>query len=144
MTEKKSWDNIPSLEGLSVDWDYQSEHAADQRHSVRMDGKAVCGLFELKEIGVKIATAREAYIGQLLDLGTGGVSVRMSTPLDPGVPVKFGFFLGTMKILAKGVVKHCQNQGEQFRVGIEFVDLDPRVAGYVAELHASKVFGHRI
>ena len=37
--EKQGWDNIPSLEGLSVDWEYEPENAMGKRAKDRMVAK---------------------------------------------------------------------------------------------------------
>jgi c-di-GMP-binding flagellar brake protein YcgR len=142
MEKKNSWDDIPSLEGLSVDWEHESSHSSDKRTFVRMKDEDISALFELREILVKIATARETHTGRLLDISEGGLSLRFPVPLEQNQPLKMGFFLGTMKIISKGMVIHVEQMGDQYKVGIRFVDLDNETGKYITGLYSSKVLRH--
>ena len=46
MEPKKSWDDIPSLDGLSVDWDYKAREKVDNRSHSRLDAGSLQQLFE--------------------------------------------------------------------------------------------------
>ena len=59
MDEKKSWDDIPSLEGLSVDWDYTTQDKIDNRSYSRLDAGSLQQLFETGTIPAKLAIAGE-------------------------------------------------------------------------------------
>ena len=47
MEKKISWDSIPSLEGLEVDWEYNARDNADKRACARLNLKDMGALFEL-------------------------------------------------------------------------------------------------
>ena len=145
-TDKKfSWDDIPSLEGLGVDWEFKPETPLGKRSFVRINAKDITGLFEIKEIFVKVATVKATHTGSLLDISKGGLAVKLRLPvlLEENLPIKVGFFLGKMKIISKGSVKHAAKTGEWFTTGIEFVDLAAESAEYINGLHASKILRHK-
>lgn len=142
MEKKNSWDDIPSLDGLSVDWEYESSQSSDKRRFVRMIDEDILALFELREIIVKIATARETHTGRLIDISAGGLSLKLPAQLEQNQPLKMGFFLGTAKIISKGLVVHVEQMGEQYKVGIKFVDLEKETGEYITSLYSSKVLRH--
>ena len=37
MEKKVSWDDIPSIDGLGIDWEYKPETILDKRAFVRLD-----------------------------------------------------------------------------------------------------------
>lgn len=139
MSGRLSWDDIPSLEGVEVDWGYRPEKARDKRTFVRMTEGAVAQLFEVHEIPVKLATAKQTYTCALVDISEGGVALNIGADLPVGTPVKLGFFLGRHKVITQGVVQHVRRQQGGSIVGIQFVQLPEASREYIAELYASKV-----
>jgi len=137
--EKKSWDDIPSLEGLDVDWGYKPVTPLGKRSFVRIKLDEICELFEAREILVKVATTEKTYTARLLDISEGGLSLGMPALLEENRPVKVGFFLGTTKIISKAMVRHIRKNGEVYTTGVKFVDLNPEAAEYIRGLYASKV-----
>lgn len=148
MEKNKNWDDIPSLEGLTVDWEFGSKTSHEKRGFIRVNDEDVCGLFEMKEILIKIATARQTYTGRLLDISEGGLALSLSVLLDEqleeNLPVKVGFFLGTRKIISKAVVRHTQKIGDRYTTGIKFVDLGKETAEYIGGLYASQILRHQL
>ncbi|MBM9613726.1 PilZ domain-containing protein [Desulfobulbus rhabdoformis] len=142
MEKKVNWDSIPSLEGLEVDWDYEKKNVRDKRAFVRLDLNDMGQLFEVNEIPVKVATVQRVLQGTLLDLSTGGAAVLLNTSLDQGQALKIGFILNTVRVLAKGQVRHVQHLEQGYKLGIQFVDLDPKIGEFIGGLYASKVFRH--
>lgn len=142
MEKKTSWDDIPSLEGVGVEWEFKPENTLGKRSVVRINAEDISGLFEVKEIFVKIATAKETHTGRLLDVSKGGLSLSLPVSLEENLPIKVGFFLGTMKIISKALVRHVYKIGEQYATGIQFVDLNVESAEYLAGLYASKILHH--
>ena len=142
MEKKVNWDAIPSLEGLEIDWEYSARKGGDKRAFVRLNLDDIGQLFEAREIAVKVATQQQMYNGSLLDISTGGVAVLLAAALQVGQPVKVGFVLGTIRIVAKGVARHVQPLGGGYRSGIQFVDLEPAARDFIGGLYASKVFRH--
>ena len=112
----------------------------DKRAFVRLDLDDIGQLFEAREIAVKVATPHLMHNGTLLDISTGGVAVQLSAALEVNQPVKLGFVLGNMRIVAKGQVRHVQRLGSGFKSGIQFVDLDVASRHFIGGLYASKVF----
>ena len=100
MESKLSWDDIPSLEGLVVDWEYKSEIALDKRAFVRIAKEEMSQLYESGEIIAKLATAKQTYDGHLFDISAGGIALSLPVLLAENLPVKVGFFLGTTRIVS--------------------------------------------
>jgi len=139
MEKKLSWDDIPSLDGLGMDWDYKPETALDKRAFVRITKEEISQLYEDREILVKLATAKKNYDGHLLDISAGGIALSLPVLLEENLPVKVGFFLGTTRIISKGIVRHIDQSGNQYKTGIKFIDLANDSFEYIAGLHAANV-----
>lgn len=144
MEKKKSWDDIPSLEGLEMDWEYTTESSDNRRSSPRLHMEAVAKLFEVKEILVKIATASQTHTARLLDLNEGGACLEVPVRLEVLLPVRVGFFLGQMKIISKAEVRHVRKQGERYATGVKFIGLDKETAAYLRELHGAQIYRHPV
>lgn len=142
--EKKttSWDDIPSLEGLGVEWEYKPETSLGKRAFVRINVDDLTGLFEVKAIFVKIATTQNTYTGRLLDVSKAGLSLSLPVRLEVNQPIKVGFILGKEKIIAKASVRHVRAADGLFATGIQFVDLNEESAQYLGGLYASKILHH--
>ena len=139
MEPKKSWDDIPSLDGLSVDWDYKAREKVDNRSHSRLDAGSLQQLFETGAIPTKIAIAGQTLDARLVDLSRGGAAFSVAIPLAIGQPVKTGFVLGPAKILARGTVRHIKQEGGRTIVGVMFEALNEGSADYIAGLYASKI-----
>lgn len=142
MEKKVNWDSIPSLEGLEVDWDYGKNCARDKRAFVRLNLDDMGQLFEVSEIKVKVGTVQQIHDGVLLDVSAGGAAVKLSAPLEVQQPIKIGFVLSNTPIVAKGQVRHMHRLEKGYKIGLEFIDLDPNIKDYIGGLYASKVLGH--
>jgi hypothetical protein len=143
MEKKTSWDDIPSLEGLGVEWEYQPETALGKRAFVRINNDTLTGLFAVKEILVKIATAQQtSYTGRLLDISKSGLSISLPVALAENLPVMVGLFLGTVKVISKATIRQTRKEGATYTTGIQFVDLNKDAAEYIGGLYASKILHH--
>lgn len=143
MTEKTfSWDDIPSLDGGGVDWEYKPQAAADKRRYIRLNSGSLFQLFELQEISVRLATTKQTYDGTLIDISQGGLALNLPAELTLNLPVKVGFFLGREKIVSRGLVRHTKKDNKHYLTGIEFVDLAPTSLEFLASLYSSKVLYH--
>lgn len=63
----------------------------------------------------------------------------LSVLLEESLPLKVGFFLGSVKIISKAVVRHAHKIEDQYTTGVEFIDLDSESAGYINGLYASLI-----
>jgi len=136
---KLSWDDIPALEGLGMDWDYESTSALDKRSFIRLTDKDISGLFEVNEVLANIATDKQIYSGRLIDISAGGMLLSLPALIEPNLAVKVCFFLGTVKVLSRGVTRHSSKRDDWYLTGIQFLDLKKETAEYIAGLYASKV-----
>ena len=139
MERKLKWEDIPSLDGLCMDFEYKPKTSLDKRAFFRLSHEDVAQLFQIKEILVRISTVSKIYTAQLLDISEGGLSLNLQEFLEENLPLKIGFFLGTKKILSKAIVRHSYKVKDWYRTGIQFIDLDKESSEYISELYASKI-----
>jgi hypothetical protein len=142
MEKKVSWDAIPSLEGLEVDWEYNAGENKDKRACVRLNLKDMGAMFASSEITAKVATVHEVHSGLLVDISPEGAAVILPVSLEGGQPVKFGVALGSMRVIAKAQVRHVQPVGAGYKIGIRVVELEEQTRDFLGSLYASKVFRH--
>ena len=143
MKSEISWNDIPSLGGVGVGWEFKPESPLGKRSFIRLTDEDVFKLFDEKNIIVMIATAKQNYTGRLRDISKGGLSLSVPILLETNLPVKVGFFLGNVKITSKALVKHTAKKGTRYITGIQFIDLDEESAEYINGLHASKILRHK-
>ena len=144
MEKKKSWNDVPSLDELEMDWEYQPESSKDKRSFVRINSEAMAKLFQTKEILVKIAAGDQTCTARLLNLCEGGLSLAAPVQLEMHLPIKVSFLLGQMNIVSKAEVRHVRKSEEQYITGIKFVDLDKVSAEFLRGLYASQIFRHAL
>jgi hypothetical protein len=142
METKKSWNDIPSLEGLAMDWEYKSERAQDKRVFVRLGKESLAKLFEAKEVFVRIVVDGQAYTARLLDLSEGGLAVDAPVSLEASRSIKLGFLLGKVQIVSKAEVRHVRKWKDRYITGVKFINLDKESAEFIRGLYASKVLLH--
>jgi hypothetical protein len=93
MTEKNTkWDDIPSLDGLQMDWGYEAEKPQGQRKFERMSGAYVTSLLKTENIRVRVVTEKLTLDGLLSDISAGGLSLILKKELAVNEYVKVGFF----------------------------------------------------
>ena len=139
MEKKSGWDDVPSLDGLSVDWDYTPENECERRSFRRLNNKDMFKLFDAREIVVKLATTQHTYDGQLIDISDGGLGLNLPVLLKENELVKVGLLLGPRKIVTKGLVKHASKSETLCKTGIKFVDLAKDASEYISGLYASRI-----
>ena len=140
--EKKQWDDIPSLEGLQVDWQYQPENPLGKRSFVRMSDRELLKMFDGQHIPVKIATTKTNFIGSLLDICEGGLAVNLPVALAENQAIRVGFHLGMKKIISRAQVRYIRQCGQGYITGIMFVHLDTESREFIAGIYASRVLKH--
>ncbi len=146
--EKKDWDDIPSLEGLEVEWDFEPGNPHGKRAFERMKGEELAPLFKMQEIPVevsanipvRVATAKAQFQGIVFDICQGGLGIDSVPELFENQVVKVGFFLGKKKIISKAVVKWAVKKDTFYRSGLMFVELDQEANDFIAGVYASKQF----
>lgn len=140
MSDKKtSWDDIPSLNGLSVDWEFEPENPEGKRAHKRMMEGELCPVLNMRTIPIKMVTKNFEATGFLVDLTHAGSAICLPKTIAPNVPVKIGFFLGEQKIVSNAVVKHVKKIGNKFKVGLAFVNLTAEYKDFIVGLSASKI-----
>jgi len=138
--EKGNWDNIPSLEGLEVDWEFEPENPLGKRAGVRMGNNDLYPLLDVKNIPVKVVAKNFEGKGYLVDIAQSGMAVLLDSKLAENQQVKIGLFLGKQKILSRAVVRNVQMMQGKHRTGMEFVDLGDEYQSILSGIIASKVY----
>ncbi len=143
MAEKKTnWDDIPSLEGLEMDWDYAADGAHAKRRFERLTLDDMTNIFEMKTIPVRVAASDFTIDGTVNDLSGGGIAVTLKKPVEVGQKVMVGFFMGSRKIVSRAVVKQTAPVKGGYRIGFQFEDIKEEDSSYINGLYASKVLNH--
>ena len=137
--KKKDWDEIPSLEGLQMDWDYSGNDSLGNRRYERLTFGDVTEIFEVKAVPVRVATQEFTVDGTMSDISGGGVAVILKKPVEAGQQAKIGFFLGRRKIVSRVVARQRAETQNGFRIGFEFKDISEEDATYINGLYASKM-----
>ncbi len=141
MTEKKAgWDDIASIEGLEVDWNYEPENSLGKRVWERMTERDLLSLFEAQSLPVQVAARNFDGLGSLVDIGQSGMAVLLDTKLALSEPVKIGFFLGKQKVMSRAVIKNVGDNGGRHRIGMEFTDFKKEYESFIAGLVSTKVY----
>ncbi|MBW2659851.1 MAG: PilZ domain-containing protein [Deltaproteobacteria bacterium] len=139
MSEKKaSWDDIPSLEDLEVDWKFEPENPLGKRAHVRMTREELYSVLEVKSIPVKVVAKDFEEKGYLVDITPGGIAVTLDSRLEQGKPLMAGFFLGQQKIVSKVKVKNVLEVGGKYKTGMVFENLDEEYADFITGISAAK------
>ena len=136
--DKPSWEDIPSIEGLGMDWDFEPKNPDGKRDYTRLSMKELSILFNKKDIPVKLVTERTECTAFLVDVSQGGISLRARIP-DVGESqlVKLGFYLGSQKLISEGRIKHVRKVKDWSILGIEFVGLSGDNREYLSGLYTS-------
>jgi hypothetical protein len=142
--QKKKWDDIPSLAGLEMDWEFQPANPHGKRVHARMDEKELARLFDGQRVLVKVATAEATFTGSLYDICEGGLAVKLDYRLAENQAIKVGLFLGAEKIISGAVVKHVQNRDRNYTTGVKFVGLGRAERQHISGMYASKVLRHAL
>ena len=136
---KKDWDDIPSLEGLQMDWDYSGNDQLGKRKFERLTSGDVSEIFELKAVPVRVATNEITMDGTLSDISGGGIAVIFKKSIEAGTKAKIGFFLGRRKIISRVVVRQVAELNDGFRIGFQFQDIADEDSTYINGLYSTKM-----
>ncbi len=141
MTKQKvNWDDIPSLEGLEVDWQFEPENPLGRREKLRMARNELYPLLDVKSIPVKVVSKDFDEKGYLVDIAQSGLAALLKTQLVENQQVKIGLFLGKQKILSRALIRNIRDEKNGYRTGMEFVDLNKEYESFIVGLISSKVF----
>jgi len=139
VTDKtKSWDDIPSLNGLEVDRKYKVETPLGKRKFERMTAVDMTSMLEVKTIRAKVVTDKHTVDGQLSDICADGMALILKNELSVNQYVKIGFFLGKQKIISKAIVKQSVPVQNNYKVGFQFHDINEEDSKYIHSLYAAK------
>lgn len=141
MTEKKvRWDDIPSIAGIEVDWNYKPESILGKRAWARMTERDLLPLFDMQSMPVQVAAKNFDGLGALVDIGQSGIAVLLDTELALSEQVKIGFFLGKQKVVSRAVIRNVGDGTGRHRTGMEFMDFKQEYASFIAGLVSTKSY----
>jgi hypothetical protein len=138
--EKTNWDDIPSLGGLEVDWQFEPENPLGKRAWVRIANRELLPLFGVKRIPIKVVTKNFDGKGYLVDLAQSGLAVLLDTKLAVSQQGKIGFFLGRQKIVSRAVIRDVRSDHDDYRTGLEFVDFEKEYETFIIGIISSKAY----
>lgn len=136
--EKTNWDDIPSLDDLSVDWSYEVENPLGKRERIRVSLKDFKRVLGIKNIPVRVITKNSDEKGGFLDIDQSGAAVFLKNKLTVNQVVKIGFLLGEDKIVSLAVVKNVNEVEGKYRTGFLFKDLKPEYEAVINAIVTSK------
>lgn len=138
--EKTKWDDIPSLQGLEVDWEYVPDNPLGKRVWMRMADRDLLAVLGVERIPIKVVSKYFDETGYLVDLAQGGLAVLLNAQLAVGQAVKLGFFLGKHKVISKALIRNVRSMEGKQRTGIEFVELAKESETFITGLISAKVY----
>ena len=144
--EITGWNEVPSLQGLEVDWQFEPENPLGKRVWPRIPGNDLHEIFNFKNasaresIPVKVVAKGFEETGYLMDIGQGGIAVLMDTKLNQGQLLRVGLFLGKYKLIAQVVTRNVRNVDFRFVCGMEFFELDKESKDYIAGIVSSQMW----
>lgn len=134
---KKSWDDIPALDGLSVDWEFEPENPLGKRGHNRMSGADLADLFDRRDMPIKIGIDKTQHTGQIFDLCEGGLGITIGDELPVDKVILVGFFLGKKKIVNRAVVRWSKKSADSFRAGMMFQKMKEEDSSFISGVYAS-------
>ena len=141
MTEQKAgWDDIPSIEGLEVDWNYKPESLLGKRAWNRMTERDLLPLFDVQSMPVQVAAKNFDGLGSLVDIGQSGIAVLLDTKLAVSEQVKIGLFFGKQKVMSRAVIRNVGDGKGKHRIGMEFMDFKKEYESFIAGLVSTKSY----
>ncbi len=138
-TLRKGLEDMSSLNGLKIEWDYESENPLGKRKFVRILKKDLSSLFDVDKVLVKIHGSDVDATGSLQDISENGCAVLLYNQLAEGMQVRIGFLLGRRKVLTRATVRNITHLDGKFRVGMEFVGLGKSDAAFLLGLVPSTI-----
>lgn len=144
----KDWDDIPSIEDLKIDWDYEPDDQFGKRSEKRLTEKQLLRLIDqdsvpvriLPVVPVKIMSHKAHDKGYLIDISSDGLAVLFEIEMKVETMVKVGFFLGKHKIISKGIIKNVSVLAGYYRLGVKFVDLNEETVSFIKSLNSSAAY----
>lgn len=138
--EKVNWDDIPSLDGLEVDWEFEPENPLGKRAWVRIVNRELFQVLGVQSIPVRVVSKSSDEKGYLVDIGQSGIAVMLENKLIENQQVKVGCILGKQKIISRAIIRNVHDEKGRYRTGMEFVDIDKASETFIASLVASQVY----
>lgn len=142
MTDKKGWEDIPSL-SLELDTDYADRiKSKEGRRHERTDAAALKGILpgNLTRLPIRVGTvAKGVFDGLILDLSSSGVRIRIPKALNKGEQVKVGFIMNHRTFMAKATTRWVNVKERFCDVGLQFEDLPQADIELISQLTSASL-----
>ena len=140
-SDNPSWENIPSIEDLEIDWEFEPENSMGKRVYSRLTIDDLRQLLDYQDFPVKLVSERDQCVAFLVDISQSGICLRtIFSHFEDSELVKFGFILGEHKVISRGRIKHIRKENEWTVLGIEFVGLAGENENFIGQLYSSAKF----
>lgn len=135
--EYTSWDQITSIEGLEVDWNYQPDSVLGKRAFFRLTQNDLSTLLGKDKIPAKVVSTDFNLNNQVVDICQIGMAVLSGKKVEIAEKVKVGLFLNKQKILSNATVRNVTEKKNHYRIGMEFDALNKDSTDYISSLVSS-------
>jgi len=137
MNEKRTWDDIPNIENLEIDWDFVPENPLGKREHVRVTARDLYRLFQETEYPVNIKSGNINIEGTLVDISEGWISIKSDIELMQDQEVNIDLILGNKSIVASGIVKMVREQNWVYFLGVQFTSITKKLQAFIKEMYPS-------
>ena len=141
---KKSWDDIPSL-NLQLDDEYNDKlkETKDSRRHHRASVQALKSILheELTALPIRIATAEKGvFNGEIIDLSKSGVRITTPEILKKGEQTKVGFILNRRTITSYAITQWVATNDNGCMAGLMFKGLSEEDGEFIHNISSADLF----
>lgn len=105
----------------------------EKRAYKRFDSNLFISYSLLNEMGTPVLGG----MTMALNISRNGIMIENRNQIDKGEKLELMIAVGNETIKVRGIVRHVESEQEQFRMGIEFVDLAPDVQALIDKFYTS-------
>jgi hypothetical protein len=135
---------------LTIDWDY-SNNSREKRVGGRITVKELKRMYkeDLSPVYISIQKndvrrGRTDIVGELIDISSGGVCVKLDQNIPPGTFLNLRIVFGNIKVVTEGMVVYYDSSTEDNKTGIAFINLNEKTLDMINGVYVSKVLMYRI
>lgn len=96
-------------------------------------------VYNVNKIVACVTTEQRSYCGPLLDLSATGLSLMIPVSLPLGLSVAVVLQVGPRRVRAEGEIRNRNKLGGQYRLGVQFTDMDAEDVAFLLLLYGPGV-----
>ena len=96
-------------------------------------------VYHVNKIVACVTTEQRSYCGPLLDLSATGLSLLIPVSLPLGLTVAVVLQVGPRRVRAEGEIRNRNKVGGQYRLGVQFTDMDAEDVAFLLLLYGPGV-----